>query len=107
PDPSTAVSFEIVDPSGEYVYDVVTTVRTEFGPKDGNSAFEMPIHPGEYTIEARADRYATLSTTITVPEAPRHEVRLEMSPTFGTLVVRVTGPDGQPVEARASVNDDR
>jgi outer membrane protein OmpA-like peptidoglycan-associated protein len=107
PDPSTTVYFEIVDGDGEYVYDAVTVVRTEFGTREEGSAFDLPMHPGEYTIEASAARYTSMSTLITVPEAGRHEVRLQLEPTFGTLQLRVRGPDGEKIAGRANVVSDR
>jgi outer membrane protein OmpA-like peptidoglycan-associated protein len=108
PDPSTPVYFEVVDNNGEFVYDVLTKVRTEFGPEEGNSsAFDLQIHPGEYVFEARAERYVSKSFIITVPDAPRHEVRVVMQPTFGTILLTVLGPDGESLGGRANVGPDR
>ena len=107
PDPATTVQFIVNDDAGAPVETVNTSVQTEFGTHDNGSSFELQIHPGEYAISARADRYTTVSTTFTVPQAERHEVRLTMAPTFGTLRLRVQDTDGNRVSARVNVGRDR
>jgi len=106
PDPSTAVFFEVVGADGDFVYDAVTTVRTEFGPHEDGATFELPMHPGEYTVEVSAERYDNTSQAIVVPQGDSHTVRVEMAPSFGTVVLRVRGPEGEKLDGRANVGED-
>ncbi|MFT5683612.1 MAG: OOP family OmpA-OmpF porin [Myxococcota bacterium] len=107
PDPATTVYFIVEDGSGEAVEGAKTTVQTEYGAREHGSTFELQIHPGEYTVAAAADRYGPVETTIIVPEADRHDVRLTLDPMFGTLRLRVRDTEGQKLSARANVGADR
>ncbi|MEL6344943.1 MAG: OmpA family protein, partial [Myxococcota bacterium] len=102
PDPSTAVFVQIVDSDGEVVPGVVA--RMDSGEYGG--AFDLSLHPGEYQISAEAERFASIAAAITVPQAPRHDVRLQMEMLLGTLAVQVQDPDGAPLDARLFVGED-
>ncbi len=107
PDPATTVYFIVEDTSGELIPQAKAAVQTEHGTAESGGAFELQIHPGDYTISATADRYSPAELTFTVPLADRHEVRLALEPLFGTLRLRVRDTEGQKVSARVNVGADR
>lgn len=96
-------TFEVVSTAGT----PIAGARLDLldGPETGSwiasdGAVRRAVPPGRYTVEARADRFATVQATSEVPSgAPSHSVRMMLAPPadMGHLVVRAVGPSGVPV----------
>lgn len=104
PDPSTPTVFRFVDEDGYAVEGVQAQVSgpgLEGTVKEG--AFELPLHPGDYQVQAQAPGYDTATVTSKVPEASAHEVVVTMNAVPGVLVLKVTDPEGKPTAFKWSV----
>ncbi len=81
------------------------TVEVDTGPSGGSwSAADGEVrrgmNPGSYSLTIKAPGYGTLSASMDVPAAERHEARLKLTPTLnGILQVTVVDEEGRPVAA--------
>ena len=104
PDPATLVMVRFVDEDGQAIEGVRMAVEGNGLDQELSVRQAHPLHAGSYTLQATADGYVPLSTTLEVPSAAEHEVTKILSRPPGMLEITVVGPDGQPVDARLSLD---
>lgn len=104
PDPATQVQIRFVDEDGNTISGVRLAVDQGEGYKELDPNKVHGIHPGSHGLQATADDFVPLTTTIEVPEASSHEVTKVLVRPTGTIEVRVVGSDGRPVDARWSLD---
>ena len=95
----TEVSLTFVDGEGRTVAGVLSNINGE--EAHGERRVLLPM--GEVEVFASAPGFSDLSTTIKVPGGPPTTMEVPMADAPGTLVIKVVGPDGKPLNARVHV----
>ena len=100
PEP-TPVILHFVDEEGN----PIPQVDSRLGDVSGQGELNASLEPGSYPVTVTSREYEDLQDTLQVPAGPPVErtYTLALVPP-GTLVVAVTGPDGEPVPATVTVN---
>jgi outer membrane protein OmpA-like peptidoglycan-associated protein len=104
PDPSSVVTIRVVDGEGQPVKGASSKVS---GPEpfEGGAEHSGTVHPGSYQVRASAEGWLPDAASFDVEAGADQEVTLVLAQAKGLVQVRVTGPDGQPIDASFTVGD--
>ena len=104
PDPSALVTIKVVDESGALVPGASSSVT---GPQtlEGGAEHGGQLHPGAYQLRATADGWLADAASFEVQETEDQAGTLVLRQAPGLVQLRVTGPDGQPMDASFTVGD--
>ncbi|MFZ5480906.1 MAG: OmpA family protein [Myxococcota bacterium] len=102
PDELTTVKVRVVDTKGNLVAGAKANLREHAG----GSEFTVDVKPGTWTLAASAPDYVAGSIDNDVPNGPPVTLELVLKPEIkgGTLDLRVTGPEGKPIDAQWKVD---
>jgi len=103
-DPETPVRVYFVDEDGQPIPVVRMAVDAGDGFHELAPNQDVRLHPGTLELQATADGFMPLDTTIDVPQADHHEVTKVMVRPAGTIEVRVVDARGSRVDARIELD---
>ena len=106
-DPLVSVSVKVVDPNGNAVPGTAIFVTSEDFMQQAPNSLAFESQPERtYTVDAGAPGYQALNTTFVVPEQDElfeAVFNLEPEDIVGTMRVKVTDPEGNPIDAQWAI----
>jgi outer membrane protein OmpA-like peptidoglycan-associated protein len=102
PELMTTVNVRVVDPKGN----LVPGAKVFFDDDAHGNEFSVEVQPGVHTVEAKAFEFEPGQIDEDILNGPPVKMELVLKPEIkgGTLEVRVTGPNGEPLDAVAKVD---